>query len=94
MSEGFGPDFISVTDDDGNNFELEHLATLEHKGTTYMAFFPADMDEDDKDFGLILLKVIEENGEQILSDIDDEDELNTVYELFLTDLLDDEDLDN
>ena len=25
MSEEFGPDFITVTDEDGNEFELEHL---------------------------------------------------------------------
>ena len=28
MSEEFGPDFITVTDEDGNEFELEHLDTL------------------------------------------------------------------
>ena len=41
MSEEFGPDFITVTDEDGNEFELEHLGTLEYNGQTYMAFFPA-----------------------------------------------------
>ena len=41
MSEEFGPDFITVTDEDGNEFELEHLDTLEYNGQTYMAFFPA-----------------------------------------------------
>ena len=72
MSEEYGPDFVSVTDDEGNEFELEHLGTLEHNGQEYMAFVPADMDEDDEDFGLILLKVIEQDGEQLLADIDDE----------------------
>ena len=32
MEELFGPDFISVTDEDGNEFELELVDTLEHKG--------------------------------------------------------------
>lgn len=32
MSEEYGPDFVSVTDDEGNEFELEHLGTLEHNG--------------------------------------------------------------
>ena len=41
MEELFGPDFITVTDEDGNEFELEHLDTLEHEGETYMAFSPA-----------------------------------------------------
>lgn len=40
MSEGFGPDFITVTDEDGVEFELEHLDTVEYNGEIYMAFFP------------------------------------------------------
>ena len=39
MSEEFGPDFISVTDEDGNEFELEHVDTIEYNGQIYMAFF-------------------------------------------------------
>lgn len=91
MSEDYGADFITVTDDEGNDFELEHLGTLEYQNNTYMAFVPADMDEDDEDFGLILLRVIEENGEQLLADVDDEQELNAVYEQFMEELFSDED---
>lgn len=91
MSDDYGSDFITVTDEDGNDFELEHLGTLGYKGSTYMAFVPADMDEEDEDFGLILLRAVEENGEQLLADIDDESELNAVYEQFMEELFDDED---
>ena len=90
MGEEYGPDFVSVTDDEGNEFELEHLGTLEYNGQDYMAFVPADMDEDDEDFGMILLKVIEQDGEQLLADIDDEQELNAVYEQFMEELFADE----
>ena len=90
MNDDYGSDFITVTDEDGNDFELEHLGTLEYQDNTYMAFVPADMDEEDEDFGLILLRAIEENGEQLLADIDDEAELNAVYEQFMGELFDDE----
>ena len=90
MSEEYGPDFVSVTDDEGNEFELEHLGTLEYEGRTYMAFVPADMDEDDEDFGLVLLRGIEQDGEQLLADIDDQQELDAVYERFLEELFEDE----
>lgn len=90
MSEEYGPDFVSVTDDEGNEFELEHLGTMEHKGTTYMAFVPADMDEEDEDYGIIILKVIEENGEELLADVDDGQELEEVYEQFIDQLFEDE----
>ena len=91
MSEDYGSDFISVTDEDGNEFELEHLGTLEHDGVTYMAFVPADMEEDDEDFGMIILQVISENGEELLADVDDEDLLNRVYDQFMEELFQEED---
>jgi len=91
MAEEYGPDFITLTDDEGNEFELEHLGTLEYNGSTYMSFVPADMDEDDEDFGLILLKVVEKDGEELLADIDDQEELDAVYEQFMDVLFEDED---
>lgn len=47
MSEAFGPDFITVTDEDGNEFELELVDSLEYNGTTYHALFPA-VEEDEE----------------------------------------------
>lgn len=94
MSEEFGPDFITVTDEDGNDIELELLDVLEHKGQTYMAFFPAvpedETDEDSEDYGMVILKSIHENGEELLSTLDSEEELTEVYELFMAELFEDE----
>ena len=90
MSEEYGNDFVTITDDDGNEFELEHLDTLEINGGLYMAFLPADMDEDDEDFGMVILKVIVENDEEVFVTVDDESELEAVYEAFIERLLDDE----
>ena len=47
MSEEFGPDFITVTDEDGNEFELEMVDTLEHNGITYYAMFPAVPEDEE-----------------------------------------------
>ena len=94
MSEEFGPDFITVTDEDGNEFELELVDTLEYNGVTYHALFPAvaeneetgepvDIDADDEEYGLIIMKVVEENGEEMLSTLDDDEEVETIYNLFM-----------
>lgn len=91
MSEDYGADFISVTDEDGNEFELEHLGTLELDGTTYMAFVPADMDEESEDYGMIILQVVEVNGEELLADVDDPQLLNKVYDQFMEELFAEED---
>ena len=90
MSEEFGSDFITVTDDDGNSFELEHLDTLELDGETYMAFLPADMDEDNEDYGIVLLKTVEEDGEEMFVTIDDPEELERVHNKFMEVWFDDE----
>lgn len=87
MSDQYGSDYISVTDDDGNEFELEHLDTMEYEGALYMAFLPADMKEDDEDYGLIILKVTEEDGDEILITVDDEQELAAVYKAFTEQML-------
>jgi len=94
MSEEFGSDIVTIVDDDGNEFVLEFLHTLEYKGEFYIAFLPTDMDEDDEDYGLIILKVIKENGEEILGSVDDNDELEAVYEEFAKVLFDGEDEDD
>ena len=89
----FGPDFITVTDEDGNDIELELVDVLEHNGQTYMAFYPAveeGEDEDSEEFGMVILKSIVENGEELLSTLDSDEELNEVYDLFMERLFEDE----
>ena len=93
MSEEYGANFITVTDDEGNEFELEHLDTMELNGTTYMAFFPAVTEEEqeqDEDLGLIFMKVIQENGEDLLSTLDTDEEAEMVYNAFMEELFQDE----
>lgn len=48
MSEEFGPNFITLTDEDGNEIELEYVDAIEVDGQTYMAFFPTVDDEADE----------------------------------------------
>ena len=95
MNEEFGPNFITVTDEDGNDIDLELLDVLEHKGQTYMAFFPAvpeeEADEESEDYGMVILKSIKEDGEELLSTLDSEEELTEVYDLFMELLFQDED---
>ena len=94
MSDEFGPDFISVTDEDGNELELEFLDALEYNGVQYMAFFPADADAqegDEEEVGIVILKSVTENGEEFLSTPDSDEELNQVYELFMEQIFAEED---
>ena len=98
MSEDFGPNFITLTDEDGNDIELEYVDAIKVDGQTYMAFFPTVDDEADEaaaeDFGLVILKSVMENGEELLSTLDSDEELNKVYDLFMEQLMADEDEEN
>lgn len=86
----FGSDFISVLDEDGNEIELEVIMSFEVDDKSYTAFLPADMDENDPDYGYIILKNLEENGEEIFGSVDDDAELEEAYNTFITLLFDDE----
>ena len=91
MSDDFGSDFITIVDDDGQEFELEVIDTMDYNGKTYTAFLPADMKEDDPDYGFVLLREVEDkNGDTLFESIDDEDELQDVYEHFMVFLFDDD----
>ena len=96
MSEEFGPNFITLTDEDGNELNFSLLGTLEEvDGQTYMAFFPVVEDDADEEaaeeYGLVILKSVMENGEELLSTLDSDEELDKVYDLFMEQILADED---
>lgn len=92
MSDLFGDDIITITDEDGVEYVLEVLATMEVDGTQYYALVPASNEEDDdEDLEVSILKAVEENGEEILCAIEDEDELERVYNIMMDELYQDED---
>ena len=93
MADAYGPTFITVTDEDGREIVLEFVDALEYNGQQYQAFFPAETEgenEDDPDNGLVILKVIHEDGEDLLSTLDSDEELNEVYGHFMEELFQDE----
>ncbi len=93
MKSEFGPDFITIEDEDGQELELELVDELEHEGVRYIACFPAveeGKDEEGEEYGLVILKIIQENGEELLSTPDTDEELNQIYDLFMERFFDEE----
>lgn len=88
--EEFGSDFITITDEDGVEYELEVLSELEYDGKTYLAVIPAGSEEEEE-LEVSILRSDEEDGEPILSAITDEAELEAVYDLMMNDLYEEED---
>ena len=79
----YGSDFITIVDDDGNEYELEVLSELEYNGCTYLAVIPAADSAQELELEVSILKATEEDGENILSAIEDEAELEAVYDLIM-----------
>ena len=85
MEDQYGSDFMTIVDEDGTEFELEVLSTLEYNGFTYLAVIPAGAEEEE-DLEVSILKSVEEDGEPILCAIEDDTELEAVYSLIMDSL--------
>lgn len=90
MADEYGSDFMTIVDEDGTEYELEVLSSLEYNGQTYLAVTLADGEEHD-DLEVSILKSVEEDGEPVLCAIEDETELEEVYSLIMDELYDEED---
>ncbi len=84
MAEQYGSDFMTIVDEDGTEYELEVLATIECNGASYLAAIPAG--SEDEELEVSLLKSVDEDGEPILCAIEDDQELEAVYGLMMEQL--------
>ena len=76
---------IELFDDEGNELKFEHLMTLEHKGHTYICLAPAEPMDDVAEDEMVIMRIEsdEETGEDVYATIDDEAELDEVFEEYL-----------
>ena len=88
MEQQYGSDFISITDEDGKEYELEILSTIEYQGAEYLALVPAE-EEASEELEVSILKSVTEDGEDLLVAVEDEDELAAVYDLLMQSLYED-----
>lgn len=93
MEDRYGSDFLTIVDEEGTEYELEVLSTLEYDGNTYLAVIPAGQSAEEFQLEVSILKSVEEDGEDILSAIEDEAELQAVYDLIMDALYEEEEAD-
>ncbi len=89
MDDLYGSDFMTIVDEDGTEYELEVLSSLDYNGCTYLAVIPAGLEENE-DAEVSILKSVEEDGENVLSAIEDDEELETVYQMIMDQLYEEE----
>ena len=91
MADLYGSDFFTIVDEDGTEFELEVLSSIEYNGDTYLAVTLAGA--EDADMEVSILKSVEENGEPILCAVENEIELETVYNLIMDQIYEEEEIE-
>lgn len=82
----FGSDFMTITDEDGTEYELEVLTTVEYNGFSYLAVIPAGNEEETLPAVSILKSEEDEDGEPLLCEVTDEEELQAVNDLIMAEL--------
>jgi len=94
MDDSEDVELYTLTDEDGTETEFELLGRLDDNGQSYVALAPADEEEGDEEEGsFIILKVVEEDGEEIFETIEDDDEFDRIADIFEDELMQDIDYD-
>ncbi len=89
--QGYDPDIITLSDDDGKEYTFEVLDAIESDLGRYLALLPVYDDPQktlEESGELVVVKVEEEDGEEYFTDIEDDDEYETVSEAFVERLRD------
>ena len=69
---------IVLTDDEGNDVEFEWLDTLEMNGNTYVVVVPSEEEADE----VVILKMEVEDDEETFVGLEDEAEIDEVFQEF------------
>ena len=85
MSEEFGNNIVSVLDDEGNEHQFEILDAIETDDGRYVALLPIYSDAEDAiedDGELVILEVVNEDGDDLLVPIEDDETFDEIAEIF------------
>ncbi len=77
-------DIVVLIDENGEEVEFEHLDTIEMNDSEYVVLLPVDGDNEDPEADEVVILKLDHGSEEEDSfiTIDDEDELNAVFEEF------------
>lgn len=85
MNEEFGPDVLTLVDDEGNEHEFEVLDVIDNEDGCFYALLPTfenPQDSVESEGTYYIFEAIEQDGEQQLAEVEDEDLLDKLAELF------------
>lgn len=75
---------VELVDEDGQEVAFEHLMTLEHEGKHYICLIPVEPMEDVEEDELVIMRIeTDAEGNDVYATIDDDKELDAVFEKYL-----------
>lgn len=84
--EEYNPDIVTLSDDSGKEYTFEVLDAIETDTGRYLAMLPVYDDPKkllDDSGELVIVRVEEENSEEFYSEIEDDDEYETIADAFV-----------
>lgn len=74
---------VVLTDENGKEVEFDHLLTFEYEGKKYTALMPVDEVEGIDEDEVLILRIANKDGEDVLEAIENEVLLEEVFSEFL-----------
>ena len=81
----YTPDLITLEDEKGVEHQCEVIDAADYNGEHYLAVVPYTADPEkmlEEDAQLVIMRVVEDGGEEFLDNVDDDEELTAVSEVF------------
>lgn len=91
QNEILNENIIELTDEDNNVVQFEHLLTFEYGESFYVALLPVEPLEDMEDGEVLLMRLEEDEEEDVFLPIETEEELEGVWNAFIELYYEDED---
>jgi len=77
-------DEVVLLDENGSEERFLHVLTFLYEGERYVALEPANQEDDGEEAEVIILRVVNEDGQDTYVSIDNEILLDEVFDEFLT----------
>ena len=85
MTDEYGNDLVTVLDDEGNEHQFELLDAIENDEGRYVALLPVYTEAEaavEGDGELVILEVVDQDGEDLLVPIEDDDTFEEIAAVF------------
>ncbi|WAM33092.1 DUF1292 domain-containing protein [Caldicellulosiruptor morganii] len=89
----FADNVVTLVDEEGREISFEMLDKVNYNGNDYIVLLPLEeIEKEDEEAEVVILRIEDRDGEEVYVGVEDEEELENVFEIFQS-RFDDEDFD-